>query len=30
MFGSSRESLATCQEGLDARRQDAGFGQLSG
>lgn len=30
MLGSSRESLAACQEGLDARRQDAGFAQLSG
>ena len=30
MFGSSRESLSACQEGLDARRQDAGFAQLSG
>jgi F-type H+-transporting ATPase subunit delta len=30
MFGSSRESLAACQEGLDARRQDAGFATLSG
>lgn len=30
MIGSSRESLAACQEGLDARRQDAGFAQLSG
>ena len=30
MIGSSRESLAACQEGLDARRQDAGFPQLSG
>jgi F-type H+-transporting ATPase subunit delta len=25
MFGSSRDSLAACQEGLDARRRDAGF-----
>jgi F-type H+-transporting ATPase subunit delta len=30
MIGSSRESLAACQEGLDARRQDAGFAQLPG
>ena len=30
MFGSSRDSLAVCQEGLDARRQDAGFTLLSG
>jgi F-type H+-transporting ATPase subunit delta len=30
MIGSSRESLTACQEGLDARRQDAAFGQLSG
>jgi F-type H+-transporting ATPase subunit delta len=30
MIGSSRESLAACQEGLDARRQDAGFPQLAG
>jgi F-type H+-transporting ATPase subunit delta len=30
MLGSSRESLAACQEGLDARRQDAAFAQLSG
>jgi F-type H+-transporting ATPase subunit delta len=30
MIGSSRESLAACQEGLDARRQDASFAQLSG
>ena len=30
MIGSSRESLAACQEGLDARRQDAGFAQLAG
>ena len=30
MFGSSRDSLAVCQEGLDARRQDAGFALLSG
>jgi F-type H+-transporting ATPase subunit delta len=30
MIGSSRESLAACQEGLDARRQEAGFAQLSG
>lgn len=30
MIGSSRESLAACQEGLDGRRQDAGFAQLSG
>jgi F-type H+-transporting ATPase subunit delta len=30
MIGSSRDSLAACQEGLDARRQDAGFAQLSG
>lgn len=29
MFGSSRESLATSQESLDALRQDAGFGQLA-
>ena len=29
MIGSSRESLAACQEGLDARRQDAGFPQLA-
>ncbi len=30
MIGSSRESLAACQDGLDARRQEAGFPQLSG
>jgi F-type H+-transporting ATPase subunit delta len=30
MIGSSRESLRACQEGLDARRQDASFPQLSG
>jgi len=30
MIGSSRESLRVCQEGLDARRQDPGFAQLSG
>ncbi len=30
MLGSSRESLAACQEGLDARRQDAGFATLAG
>jgi F-type H+-transporting ATPase subunit delta len=30
MLGSSRESLAACTEGLDARRQEAGFAQLSG
>ena len=30
MIGSSRDSLAACQEGLDARRQDAEFAQLSG
>lgn len=29
MLGSSRESLAVCQDGLDARRQDAGFPGLS-
>ena len=29
MLGSSRDSLAACQEGLDARRQDVGFPQLS-
>lgn len=29
MLGSSRESLASSQEGLDALRQDAGFGQLA-
>lgn len=29
MLGSSRESLAACQEGLDALRQDAGFGQVA-
>jgi F-type H+-transporting ATPase subunit delta len=29
MFGSSRESLSACQEGLDARRQSPGFAQLS-
>ena len=29
MLGASRESLASCQEGLDARRHDAGFEQLS-
>jgi F-type H+-transporting ATPase subunit delta len=29
MIGSSRESLAACQEGLDAHRQDAGFPQLA-
>jgi F-type H+-transporting ATPase subunit delta len=29
MIGSSRESLAACQEGLDARRQEAGFPQLA-
>jgi F-type H+-transporting ATPase subunit delta len=30
MIGSSRESLSACQEGLDARRQDAGFDQIAG
>ncbi len=30
MLGSSRDSLAACEEGLDARRQDAGFGALPG
>lgn len=30
MLGSSRQSLASCQEGLDARRQDAGFAELAG
>ena len=30
MLGSSRESLAACQDGLDARRQDAGFAALPG
>ena len=30
MIGSSRESLSACQEGLDARRQDAGFDQVAG
>jgi F-type H+-transporting ATPase subunit delta len=30
MFGSSRDSLALCQEGVDARRQEVGFAQLSG
>ena len=30
MIGSSRDSLAACREGLDARRQEAGFAQLSG
>jgi F-type H+-transporting ATPase subunit delta len=30
MIGSSRESLRVCQEGLDARRQEPGFAQLSG
>jgi len=30
MLGSSRESLAACQEGLDARRQESGFAQLAG
>jgi F-type H+-transporting ATPase subunit delta len=29
MLGSSRESLAACQEGLDARRRDVGFAQLA-
>jgi len=29
MLGSSRESLAACQEGLDALRQDADFGQVA-
>jgi F-type H+-transporting ATPase subunit delta len=28
MFGSSRESLVVCQEGLDARRQSPEFAQL--
>jgi F-type H+-transporting ATPase subunit delta len=28
MLGASRESLAACQEGLDARRQDAVFARL--
>lgn len=30
MIGSSRDSLAACQEGLDARRQQAGFASLAG
>jgi len=30
MIGSSRESLAACREGLDARRDAAGFDLLSG
>ena len=30
MFGSSRESLVVCEEGLDARRQSPGFEQVSG
>ena len=30
MLGSSRQSLTFCQEGLDARRQDAGFAELAG
>lgn len=30
MIGSSRESLSACREGLDARRDAAGFDQLSG
>lgn len=30
MIGSSRGSLATCQEGLEARRHEAGFAQLPG
>lgn len=30
MIGSSRESLAACRDGLDERRQDAGFSGLSG
>ena len=29
MLGSSRDSLAACQEGLDALRQEAGFGTLA-
>jgi F-type H+-transporting ATPase subunit delta len=29
MLGASRESLASCQDGLDARRQDSGFPELS-
>jgi F-type H+-transporting ATPase subunit delta len=29
MIGSSRESLAACREALEARRQEAGFDQLS-
>ena len=29
MLGSSRDSLASCQEGLDALRRDAGFGQVA-
>lgn len=30
MLGSSRESLAACQEGLDALRREDGFGGLAG
>lgn len=30
MLGSSRESLSTCRDGLDARRQDAAFSGLAG
>ena len=30
MLGSSRDSLAACQEGLDARRQEPGFALLAG
>ncbi|HAN71698.1 MAG TPA: F0F1 ATP synthase subunit delta [Actinobacteria bacterium] len=30
MIGSSRESLAACRDGLDARRHDDGFAGLSG
>ena len=30
MLGSSRESLSACRDGLDARRQDAGFSGLAG
>lgn len=30
MIGSSRGSLTTCREGLESRRNEAGFAQLSG
>lgn len=30
MLGSSRESLSSCRDGLDARRQDAAFSGLAG